>query len=249
VIDVSDSNRRLMPEQRDGDHRKAASQNNKNRTSLPLCSLLGVRADQDLVLLFLGVLVVVFRVETAEEVDENDTDGLAKGPAAHCALTLLEKRERPGSGQVDDELDDLGGRDVLLPPQRMAEAADGLEIIPVHRDVNAGVAHNQNPMSCEAGAHVDPEQGHDDAVVKYMQEQKILLLQDQDHGVQELIILRNVENVAPPPQTTRLGEGEVRVAIDAIEVVLQVVFRHFEHRSDQNDQRTKAQDQIVVVVK
>jgi len=45
--------------------------------------------------------------------------------------------------EVDDELDDLHDSDVLLPPD--ADATCGLEVVPVHDDVNGQVEGDWNP--------------------------------------------------------------------------------------------------------
>jgi hypothetical protein len=45
--------------------------------------------------------------------------------------------------EIDDELDDLHDGDVLLPPD--ANAAGGLEVVPVHDNVNHQVESDGNP--------------------------------------------------------------------------------------------------------
>jgi hypothetical protein len=45
--------------------------------------------------------------------------------------------------EIDDELDDLHDGDVLLPPD--ADAASGLEVVPVHDDVDHKVERDRNP--------------------------------------------------------------------------------------------------------
>ena len=85
--------------------------------------------------------------------------------------------------EVDDELQDLHDGDVLFPPD--ADAARGLEVVPVHDDVHHQVDDNGDPGDgCLAEELRVAEQGGG-AVVVGVEEGERLLLEEEEDGVQE----------------------------------------------------------------
>lgn len=105
--------------------------------------------------LLLG-LVVGGDVEGDEEQEVRAEDGhaskggkLLTGAGAHVghpgevAAREVGVRGKVNEAKVDDELEDLHDGDVLLPPD--ADATGGLEVVPVHDDVNHQVEDNGNP--------------------------------------------------------------------------------------------------------
>ena len=85
--------------------------------------------------------------------------------------------------EVDDELDDLQHGDVLLPPD--ADAARGLEVVPVHDDVDEEVEGDGDPGDGGVAEELGEAEEGGGAVVVGVQEGEGFLFQDEEDGVEE----------------------------------------------------------------
>ena len=92
--------------------------------------------------------------------------------------------------QVDDELDDLEHGDVLLPPD--ANAARGLEVVPVHDDVDGEVEDDGHPGHRGVAEQLGVAKQGGRAMVVGVQEGERLLLEEEEDGVDELEVLGEV---------------------------------------------------------
>lgn len=92
--------------------------------------------------------------------------------------------------QVDDELGDLQDSDVLLPPD--LDAARGLEVVPVHDDVDGEVEGDDDPRDGGVAEQLSVAEQGGGAVVVGVQEGERLLLEDEEDGVDQLEVLGQV---------------------------------------------------------
>lgn len=90
-----------------------------------------------LLLLILGLEVLDLgirpEVKVAEELKEASADGLSEEPASHRAGAArrgeVQEGIRPGSSEVNDELDYLGHGYVLLPPHLLPDGGHGVIVV------------------------------------------------------------------------------------------------------------------------
>jgi hypothetical protein len=92
--------------------------------------------------------------------------------------------------QVDDELGDLQNRDVFLPPN--ADATGGLEVVPVHDNVDGQVESDDNPRNSGVAEELSVAEKRGGTVVVGVQEGKRLLLEDEEDGVNQFEVLGQV---------------------------------------------------------
>ena len=92
--------------------------------------------------------------------------------------------------QVDDELGDLQDGDVFLPPD--ADATGGLEVVPVHDDVDGEVEGDDNPGDGGVAEELGVAEKSGGTVVVGVQEGQGLLLEDKEDGVNQFEVLGQV---------------------------------------------------------
>ena len=92
--------------------------------------------------------------------------------------------------EVDDELGDLEDGDVLLPPD--ADATRGLEVVPVHDDVDGKVEGDDNPGNGGVAEELGVAEKSGGTVVVGVEEGQGLLLEDEEDGVDQLEVLGEV---------------------------------------------------------
>jgi hypothetical protein len=92
--------------------------------------------------------------------------------------------------QVDDELGDLQDGDVFLPPN--ADATGGLEVVPVHDDVDGEVEGDDNPGNSGVAEELGVAEKSGGTVVVGVQEGQGLLLKDKEDGVNQFEVLGQV---------------------------------------------------------
>ena len=92
--------------------------------------------------------------------------------------------------QVDDELDDLQHGDVFFPPD--ADAAGGLEVVPVHDDVDGEVEADDDPGDGGVADELGVAEEGGGAVVVGVEEGERFLLEEEEDGVDELEVFCEV---------------------------------------------------------
>lgn len=92
--------------------------------------------------------------------------------------------------EVDDELGDLQDGDVLLPPD--ADAARGLEVVPVHDNVDGEVEGDDDPGDGGVAEELGVAEESGGTVVVGVEEGQGLLLEDEEDGVDQLEVLGQV---------------------------------------------------------
>jgi len=89
--------------------------------------------------------------------------------------------------KVDDELGDLHGSKVFLPPD---SAATGCRVvIVVHEDVDSEVKHDRNPRDAGAPIQLDIAEKGRCRVVEDVKESKRLLLESKEDGIEQFQVL------------------------------------------------------------
>jgi hypothetical protein len=92
--------------------------------------------------------------------------------------------------EVDNELGDLEDGDVLLPPD--ADATRGLEVVPVHDDVDGEVEGDNNPGDGGVAKKLGVAEKSRGTVVVGVEEGQGLLLENEEDGVDQLEVLGQV---------------------------------------------------------
>jgi hypothetical protein len=92
--------------------------------------------------------------------------------------------------EVDDELGNLEDGDVLLPPD--ADATRGLEVVPVHDDVDGEVERDNDPGDGGVAEKLGVAEKSGGTVVVGVEEGQGLLLEDEEDGVDQLKVLGQV---------------------------------------------------------
>ena len=92
--------------------------------------------------------------------------------------------------EVDDELGDLEDGDVLLPPD--ADATRGLEVVPVHDDVDGEVEGDDDPGDGGVAEELGVAEKSGGTVMVGVQEGERLLLEDEEDGVNQFEVLGQV---------------------------------------------------------
>lgn len=87
-------------------------------------------------------------------------------------------------------MDDLEHCDVLLPPN--SDAARGLEVVPVHDDVNHQVQRDWDPGHCGVAEELGVAEEGGRTVVVGVEEGERLLLEEEEARVEELKVLGEV---------------------------------------------------------
>ena len=105
--------------------------------------------------------------------------------------------------EVDDELGDLEDGDVLLPPD--ADATRGLEVVPVHDDVDGKVEGDDNPGDGGVAEELGVAKKSGGTVVVGVEEGQGLLLEDEEDGVNQLEVLGEVVELESIVSSVVLG--------------------------------------------
>jgi len=92
--------------------------------------------------------------------------------------------------EIDDELSDLHGGQIFLPPYLLATS--GCIVVIIHQNVNGEVEGDDDPGDAGAAVELGKAQESSDSVVVYMEEGKRFLLQYEENGVEELEVLEVV---------------------------------------------------------
>ena len=92
--------------------------------------------------------------------------------------------------EIDDELEDLEHGNVFLPPD--AHSAGGLEVVPVHDDVDSEVESDRYPGDGGDADELGVAEECGGAVVVGVEEGEGLLLEDEKDGVDEFEVFGEV---------------------------------------------------------
>jgi len=142
-----------------------------------------------------------------EEVANVDPDGHLGAGSADAAG---DEEVGDSDGHADQELGDLHGGQVLL--AWGVETNGSGSVVGVHDGVDEGVEDDKDPdgggLVVDAGPHGD----HGTGVVVGLEEGRAAALEDDDDGVDDLVELGEVENVAPVAEGA-VPEGLVSVAV------------------------------------
>lgn len=146
-------------------------------------------------------------VGEGEEVADVDPDGHLGTGGADAAG---DKEIGDGDGHADQELGNLHGGQVLL--AWGVEADGGSGVVGVHDGVDEGVEDDKDPdgggLVVDAGPHGD----HGAGVVIGLEERRAAALENDDDGVDDLVKLGEVEDVAPVAEGA-VPEGLISVAV------------------------------------
>ena len=125
--------------------------------------------------------------ERSELLAGADTGGRQPGEVAGGEVGIGREVDE---AQVDDELGDLEDGDVLLPPN--ANATGGLEVVPVHDNVDGQVEGDDNPGDGGVAEELGVAEKRGGTVVVCVQESERLLLEDKEDGVDQFEVLGQV---------------------------------------------------------
>jgi len=92
--------------------------------------------------------------------------------------------------EINNELSDLHGGQVLLPPYLLATS--GCIVVIIHENVNREVEGDDDPGDAGAAVKLSKAQESSHSVVVHMQEGKRFLLQDEENSVEEFKVLEKV---------------------------------------------------------
>jgi len=148
------------------------------------------------------LLLVGINVELDEQEQVAGQNAASKQGSTLSASAVPDVRPVPVSGsepgvgakvyreEIDNELGDLHGGQILLPPNPLATS--GRIVVVIHENVNREVETDDNPGDTGAAVKLGKAQESSDGVVVHMQESKWFLLQDEEDGVKEFEILEIV---------------------------------------------------------
>lgn len=156
------------------------------------------------------LLLVDVNVERNKQDEVRGQDGTAAVGSAHGAGTVRASEQKAlqlrkvgennlleggevNKAQVQDELDDLETGDPLLPPD--TNASGGQEVVPVHHHVDAQVQGDRHPGNRGLADQLGVAQQGGSTMVVGVQECQSLLLDHQEHSVDELGELGQVVQV------------------------------------------------------
>lgn len=102
-------------------------------------------------------------------------------------------RAKVDDKQVNNELSNLQGSKILLPPN--AVSSSSASVIVIHQDVNHEVKDNRHPRHTGSAIQLSETQHHGHAMMVPMQKSDILSLHSQEHGVDQFPVLDEVIEV------------------------------------------------------
>lgn len=94
------------------------------------------------------------------------------------------------------KLPDLKARQALLQHVRNRDFERGERVVEVHESVDQGVEGNKHPDGRGCGADPGPHGQHGAGVVVSLEERRLAALGEDDEGVEDLVELGEVEEVA-----------------------------------------------------
>lgn len=217
-------------------------------------NLLGLGRTSDLggLALALGDTLLVSSLVESDEQDEVRTQKTATEKSGTLtASTVTDRRNsvldskvavscEENDEKVDDELSNLKGGEVLLPPD-LGTAGGGV-IIVVHDNVNSEVEGNDNPLDRGLAVELGVAEDGSSGVVEDMKEGKRLLLENEEDSVDELNIL---EVVVDHVESNQSGRERRSVANRPEETMLE------EERNDffkhQRKKKTRTEGKVDIV--
>lgn len=180
-------------------------------------------ADSVLLELLLVFLSVAVDVESAEkhgqgsEIEDVDVQGHGLLAGADAGLVLagvdvevVHKQVERGQGAADDELGDLHRGQGLLEPLRDPDLEAAERVVAVHDGVDEGVEHDEDPDRRRHEPDPRPHAQHGARVVVGLQQRRRSALEEDDDGVEDLVELGQIEQIAPVGQAELFGVGPQR---------------------------------------
>lgn len=130
-----------------------------------------------------------------EEHAAEDCSSLGTGAGTECRPVPVVGSEvgvgaKVNSDEVDDELGDLHGGEIFLPPD-FGTARRG-EVVVVHEDVYCEVEGDRHPRNASLAIQLSVTKQSGGGVVENVQESKGLLLQPKEHGIDELDVFEEI---------------------------------------------------------
>ena len=172
-----------------------------------------VIAVSSLVFLALAAAVALAAVAAHVEVDEeqeqrgveargHDERVVARAAGATAGEGLrVDAPEADGHGEGDHELQDLQLREVLLPPEALAQLGNGAgEVEVVHEHVHHGVEQDPARRQPQVAARPGPGREGHDAMVVHVEEAQVLPVQHEEEGIEVLPVLGQLVPVEHAPQ-------------------------------------------------
>lgn len=142
--------------------------------------------------------------------------------------------------QVDDELSDLHGGEVSFPPD-LGSSSSGVVVI-VHDHMHSQVQGNDDPLDTGLTVQLVVAEDGGSGVVEDVKECQLLLLQHQEHRVNQLEVLEVVVDNVEGDESRSERPG---VANGPEESVLQVKGYDLFQHENQQEQRSGREEDVV----
>lgn len=201
-----------------------------------LCLLLGIGLDA---LRVCPLCKVNKQVSEREEVADVDPYGHLSSRSAN---TSRNNQIGGSDGGADQELGDLHGSQVLLAWRVQADGGAG--IVAVHDCVDERVENDEDPDGGSLVVDTRPHGDHGSGMVVGLEERGAATLEDDDGGVDDLVELGQIEEVAPVSESV-VPEALVSVAESVMKFVGSEVVDQGREHVEEGDARVQAQDQVM----
>jgi len=142
--------------------------------------------------------------------------------------------------QVDDELNDLHGSEIFLPPD--SSTSSSAEVVPVHENVDSQVQDDRNPRDRGGSDKLSVAKQCSHTVVEPVKEFELLLLDDEEDGVKQLPVLDQIVKVI---QKLQLLSPSLRRADGEEDTIFSNNRNQFLNQKHQQDKRNSCQEQVV----
>lgn len=217
-------------------------------------NLLGFGRTSDLTGLALalgGTLLVSSLVESDEQEEVGTQKTATEKSSTLTTSTVTNRRSsvlnskvavscEENDEKVNDELSDLKGGEVLLPPD-LGAAGSGVVVV-VHDNVNSEVEGNDNPLDRGLAVELGVAEDSSSGVVEDMKESKRLLLEDEEDSVDELNVLEVVVDHVVSDQSR--GEGRSAANRPEETVLEEKRNNFFKH---QHEEKTRTEGKVDIV--
>ena len=195
----------------------------------------------------------------AEEADEEvevggEEEGAASGREGSSVAVVIAKGELSGVRRVEvevgrdvagddvsDELEDLQPCDAVSPPR--SEADGRQEVIEVHDNVHSKVQEDGNPLDRGVADDLGVAEDHGEGVVVDVEEAGLAAAEDEEGGVDELVVLGEVVEVVDE-HDGGVGEG-LDVADGPDEAVADETGDDVLEEEGEEDERDAAEKEVV----
>jgi len=121
---------------------------------------------------------------------------IASDPRIFVRIIILDDQLRctvVAEDQINQELNDLEGREVLFPPDRFFER--GHEEIVVHENVNREVEYDWNPLHCTSSSDLSVGEPQSCRVVVPLNEFQFPLSEKEKRRIQQFVVFEDVVDV------------------------------------------------------